>query len=92
MKKESSQIIINPVITEKASFKAENSVYVFNVHKDSNKTTIEKAFKDLYKISPVKVSIVNTKPKNVFVRGKRGVKSGYKKAYVYLKKGEKIEI
>lgn len=92
MKKESSQILIRPVVTEKASIKAENSVYAFEVSRDSNKGSIIKSFKDVYKVSPLKVSIVNIPSKNVFIRGKRGVKSGYKKAYIYLKKGEKIEI
>jgi ribosomal protein L23 len=30
--------------------------------------------------------------KHVFVRGRAGTKSGYKKAYISLKKGEKIDI
>jgi ribosomal protein L23 len=35
--------------------------------------------------------MVNIPKKNVFVRGKWGTKGGGKKAYVYLKKGDKIE-
>jgi large subunit ribosomal protein L23 len=86
-----SSILIHPHITEKASFSAERSVYVFNINPKSTKADVTKAFKEKYKTSPVKVSTVTIPAKNVFVRGKRGKKSGYKKAYVYLKKGEKIE-
>ena len=46
----------------------------------------------MYKVSPMKVRIVNLPAKKVFVRGKWGEKTSVKKAYVYLKKGDKIEI
>jgi large subunit ribosomal protein L23 len=90
--KDISNILKRPRITEKASLKNEKGVYVFEIPQSSTKKDVEKAVKDLYKVVPVKVGVVNIPSKNVFVRGKRGVKSGYKKAYVYLKKGEKIEV
>lgn len=85
-------VLIRPHITEKAAIKSESSVYVFEVNKLATKKQIEKSFKEVYKVSPLKVSVVNIPQKLVFVRGKRGAKSGFKKAYIYLKKGEKIEI
>ncbi len=85
-------IIRQPRITEKASVQAEAGIYVFEVSKDSNKGTIAMAVKELYNVTPVKVSIVPIPKKKVFVRGKAGVKAGGKKAYVYLKKGDKIEL
>ena len=72
--------------------KAESSVYVFEVNSNSNKGDILKAFNGKYKISPLKIATVTIPAKNVFVRGKRGKKSGYKKAYIYLRKGDKLEI
>ncbi len=84
-------ILIRPRITEKATVSAEKSIYVFQVHPKSTKRDVEKAFQEKYKISPLKIRTVTIPAKNVFVRGKRGKKSGYKKAYVYLKKGTKIE-
>lgn len=92
MKTDNHKILIRPMITEKASLKAEHSVYVFEVTKSANKKEILKAIKEIYKITPVKVTTVTIPQKRVVVRGKRGKKAGYKKAYVYLKKGEKIEI
>ncbi len=91
MKKDLNSFIIRPHITEKASLKAESSVYVFEIAPNATKSQVEKAFTEKYKIDPIKVSTVTIPAKNVFVRGKRGKKSGYKKAYVYLKKGDKIE-
>ena len=87
-----SNILIKPHITEKATFSSENSVYVFKIDQKSTKDDVERSFKEKYKISPVKVRTVTIPAKNVFVKGKKGIKSGYKKAYIYLKKGEKIEI
>lgn len=91
MKKDLNSIILRPHITEKATVSSERSVYVFEVATDSTKKSISKAFTDKYKATPVKIATVTIPSKNVFVRGKRGKKSGYKKAYIYLKKGEKIE-
>jgi large subunit ribosomal protein L23 len=88
-----SSVILRPRITEKASFKFEvNNAYVFEIAKDADKKKVEKAVLEIYKVKPVKVNIVKNPSKRVFVRGKRGVKSGVKKAYVYLKEGDKIEI
>ena len=49
------------------------------------------AIKAFYKINPIKVRIVKNPAKEVFIKGKRGIKSGVKKAYVYLKKEDKFE-
>jgi large subunit ribosomal protein L23 len=91
MKKDLNNVILRPHITEKATFSAEKSVYVFEVSPESSKSVIGKSFEQKYKIVPLKISTVTIPAKNVFVRGKRGSKAGYKKAYVYLKAGTKIE-
>ncbi|MEI6843634.1 MAG: 50S ribosomal protein L23 [bacterium] len=87
-----SYILKQPHITEKSTFSAENSVYVFEINPEASKQLVTKAFAEKYKVTPVKVRTVTIPAKQVFVRGKKGLKSGYKKAYIYLKKGEKIEI
>jgi large subunit ribosomal protein L23 len=86
-----THILIKPHITEKASMSAEKSTYVFVVDPKATKSLVAKAFAEKYKITPIRVSTVTIPAKNVFVRGKRGKKSGYKKAYVTLKEGTKIE-
>lgn len=78
-------------ITEKASLAADKGRYTFNVKDDANKNEIKKAIKMIYKVTPIKVTITQIQPKTVIRRGKVGVKSGGKKAVVYLKKGDKIE-
>jgi large subunit ribosomal protein L23 len=89
--KDLSHVLRRPRVTEKASMKAESGVYTFEVDVAATKKAIAVAIKKLYNVEPVKVAIVPIPKKNVIVRNKRGVKKGGKKAYVYLKEGDKIE-
>lgn len=82
--------ILTPVITEKASHVSVANAYTFNVGVNATKLTIAKEVKTRWNVSPVKVNILNNKPKNVFVRGRWGKTSGSKKAIVFLKKGDSI--
>lgn len=86
-----TQIIKNGRVTEKASFSAEQNVYTFDIMPSANKTEIKKAIFALYKVHPVKVNVLTVPKKNIMSKGKAGVKSGGRKALVYLKKGDKIE-
>lgn len=84
-------IIKKPRITEKAGIKSESeNVYTFEVASKATKISVAKAVREIYKVNPVKVNIVNLPSKKTFSRGKMGIKSGVKKAVVFLKKGEKI--
>jgi large subunit ribosomal protein L23 len=83
--------LLRPRITEKASFLAGSNVYAFEISKDATKNQVSEAVKVFYNVTPIKVNIVKNPAKKVFLRGKKGVKSGVKKAYVYLKAGDKIE-
>ncbi|HEY4516132.1 MAG TPA: 50S ribosomal protein L23 [Candidatus Paceibacterota bacterium] len=91
LKTKYSNVILRPRITEKATALSEKGVYVFEIAPEANKISVAKAIKAYFDVTPIKVRIVLNPSKNVVVRGKRGVKSGVKKAYVYLKKGDKIE-
>lgn len=86
-----TNIIKNPRITEKASFGVEQNVYTFDIFGGANKTEIKKAIFSLYKVKPLRVNVLNIPKKNVMSKGKKGTKSGGKKALVYLKTGDKIE-
>jgi large subunit ribosomal protein L23 len=88
-----ASVLLRPRVTEKASFVAEkNNVYTFDIDPRATKNDVAEAVKALYKVTPVKVAVVVSKRKHVVVRGKIGMKKGGKKAYVYLKTGDKIEI
>jgi len=83
--------VIKPRVTEKAGVLAERGVYTFEVLKSANSQQISAAIKEAYKVTPVKISIVPIKSKAMFARGRSGNTVSGKKAYIYLKKGEKIE-
>ncbi len=88
-----SGVLKNLRVTEKVSLlSATRNVYTFNITEDANKESVSQSVEHLYKVHPVKVRILPVPAKRVFVRGKAGVKRGGRKAYVYLKEGEKIDI
>lgn len=89
-----SRIITGIRITEKSVNQGDKNVYTFNVRRDATKFQVRDAIKALYNVTPVKVNIVNKKPALRLAGSKnRMVKeSGAKKAYVYLKKGDTINL
>jgi large subunit ribosomal protein L23 len=93
--KDLSWVLRSPRITEKSALSAEKNVYVFNVATKASKTDIKQAIEELYKVKPTKVRTTSIAEKVVTRRKRSGVttgkKSGGKKAYVYLKKGDVIE-
>lgn len=87
-----SPFILGPRVTEKGAYATEKGQYLFNVAIDANKIQIKKAIADQYKVTPVAVNIVVSKPKAKVFRGRLGTQSAFKKAYVTLKKGETIDV
>lgn len=87
-------ILVRPRITEKATFATEQGVYVFEVASSANKLQIAEAIEHFYKVSPRKINIVRIPAKRIRsrLRGRFGVVSPGKKAYVYLKEGDTIEV
>ncbi|MDE2188675.1 MAG: 50S ribosomal protein L23 [Patescibacteria group bacterium] len=93
LKGQIADILIRPRVTEKSTLLNEQAnVYAFEVRMNATKPMIAGAVKNLYKVTPEKVRIVSLPAKRVFVRGKRGRTAAIKKALVYLKKGDKIEL
>lgn len=89
-----SRVLKNPRITEKATIRASESVYVFDIDAAATKRDIIRAVQRIYKVAAVKVNVVTipSKTKRSPRTGKIGTKKGGRKAYVYLKKGETITI
>jgi large subunit ribosomal protein L23 len=84
--------IRQPIITEKATILSEQNKTVFKVHNKANKKTIKKNIEKLFKVTVLKVNIINTKTKKKLKQGKMSTKSGYKKAIITLKKGQSIDL
>ena len=85
-------VLRRPHITEKAAAGNEKGVYVFEGATNATKREIAHAVGLMYKVNPVKVTIVPIPRKRITVKGRIGIRAGGKKAYVYLTKGEKIEL
>lgn len=88
----SYQVLIKPIITEKSYSLFQNRKYSFQVNQDSSKQEIAKAIELLYNVKVLQVRVINVKPKNIFVRGKKGKTTSYKKAIVSLQEGYSITI
>ena len=84
--------IISPNITEKSTYLSEFNKVVFKVHKDASKISIKRSLEKLFNVNVVKVNTIYLKGKTKFVRGKKTIKSGYKKAIITLKKGQSIDL
>jgi large subunit ribosomal protein L23 len=90
-----AMVLTRPHVTEKASDLSERGVYAFVVNKLANKMEVRQAIEKIYKVKPVKIAIVLGKPKlmkNPRTGRVQVKKQGLKKALVYLKKGDKIEL
>lgn len=87
-------VLLRPRVTEKAVAGSERRVYTFEVHQSATKYQIRDAVKAIYKVTPVKVNIVKKSPRQFMSRNKGRVikQSGLKKAYVYLKDGDSINL
>ena len=89
-------IIKEPHITEKAGILADQNKYVFKVYPRANKVEVKKAIEALYGLKAEKVHMTHSAPKKRRLgkhQGWRGgLKKGFKKAIVTLKKGDKIEL
>ena len=84
--------IKSPVITEKATGLSEQNKVIFKVHENASKDSIKKNIEKIFKVKVIKVNTINKKSKTKMVRGKAGIKKGFKKAVVTLKKGQTIDL
>jgi large subunit ribosomal protein L23 len=85
------QIIRAPLISEKGSFLAEHSQVLFKVRPDANKIEVKKAVEALFKVKVVKVRIARYLGKLRRVGKNMGRRPQWKKAYVTLREGDKID-
>tara|TARA_E500000178_G_C16672895_1_gene595867 strand:- start:58 stop:348 length:291 start_codon:yes stop_codon:yes gene_type:complete len=84
-------IVIAPIITEKATKISEKNQYVFKVKIDSNKKEIKQAVEKLFKVKIKKIKTIKIKGKSKIFKGTKGRRSDYKKAIICLNKGENLD-
>lgn len=87
-----TDILIEPVLSEKATALREQGKYTFKVAPDANKIQIKEAVSKLFNVTVVKITTVNVLGKVKRVRGKPGKTADWKKAIVRLAPGETIKV
>jgi large subunit ribosomal protein L23 len=85
-------ILIEPVLSEKANLLREQGKYVFKVSRSANKIQIKEAVRRIFNVHPISctVMVVGGKPKRL--RNRAGYTATWKKAIVRLPKDEKIAV
>lgn len=87
-----TQILLRPVVTEKATNLRDGSNQVsFFVHPEANKIEIRKAVEAAFKVKVTAVNVVSRKPTQRMRNRKVVHVAGWRKAYVTLAPGQKIE-
>ena len=85
-------VIVSPVITEKATIASENNQFVFKVRRNATKPQIKAAIESLFDVKVTGVNTLLRKGKTKMFRGVRGVQQDVKKAVVTLADGHRIDV
>jgi large subunit ribosomal protein L23 len=85
-------VILSPVVTEKATMGSEHNQVIFKVAKSATKPQIKEAVEKLFNVKVAGVNTLTRKGKVRFFRGKRGMQSDVKRAIVTLEEGHTIDV
>jgi len=86
-------IVLRPMITEKATRLGGEGKYMFEVRREANKTQIKEAVEKGFDVKVIDVNVMNMKGKPHRVRGNRiKHRPDWKKAIVTLAPGSTIEL
>ncbi|MCR5045874.1 MAG: 50S ribosomal protein L23 [Treponema sp.] len=89
---EFTDILIEPVVTEKANALREENKYVFVVRPDASKIQIKEAVRKLFNVKVISCTTINVDGKVKRLRGSKGKTAAYKKAIVRVADGETIKL
>ena len=85
-------VILSPVITEKATKLTDHNQVVFRVPLTATKPEIKSAVEKLFKVKVTAVNTITTKGKQKVRQNRRYTKSDVKKAVVTLAEGNHIDV
>jgi large subunit ribosomal protein L23 len=85
-------VIVAPVVTEKATAASEHGKVIFHVRGDATKPSIKAAVEKLFNVKVEKVNTLVHKGKVKNFRGRSGLQSDVKKAIVTLAAGQSIDV
>ncbi|QPD03103.1 MAG: 50S ribosomal subunit protein L23 [Candidatus Nitrospira kreftii] len=93
MKIDMHRVLVQPLLTEKITGLREKTNTVgFVVHPEANRVQIKQAVEALLKVKVEKVNLMNVRGKVKRLGRFSGKRSDWKKAFVTLKEGEKLEM
>ena len=85
-------VILSPVITEKATMASERNQVIFKVALTATKPQIKEAIEKLFDVKVKAVNTLTRKGKVKAYRGRLGMQSDVKKAIVTLEEGHRIDV
>ncbi|WP_439925052.1 50S ribosomal protein L23 [Nitrobacter sp. JJSN] len=85
-------VIVAPVITEKATMASEHNKVVFKVTRKATKPQIKEAVEKLFDVKVKSVNTLLRKGKTKIFRGNLGSQSDSKRAVVTLEEGHRIDV
>lgn len=85
-----ADLIVRPIVTEKATTMLELNKYVFDVTVKATKLEIKAAIESLFEVSVAKVNTMRSPRQKKRVGKFNGYKSQYKRAIVTLKAGDSL--
>jgi large subunit ribosomal protein L23 len=85
-------LIVAPIITEKATIASDSNQFVFKVRREATKPQIKAAIEKLFDVKVMAVNTLVRKGKSKVFRGMRGKQQDVKKAVVTLADGHRIDV
>ena len=85
-------VILGPVITEKATSASVHNKVTFRVARTASKPDIKEAVEKLFDVKVAAVNTILTKGKRKVFKGRLGQRSDRKKAVVTLAEGHSIDV
>lgn len=87
------RVLVQPLLTEKITgLREKTNTVSFVVHSEANRVQIKQAVETLLKVKVEKVNVMNVRGKVKRLGRFSGKRSDWKKAFVTLKEGEKLEM
>jgi len=90
--KKATSTIISPIVSEKTAQLSDANILTFKVAPGANRIEVRNAFRELYKVTPIRVNMINVRGKAVTFGRMSGKRQDYKKALISLAKGTKVDI
>lgn len=87
-----ANVLIRPIVTEKSAILSSDGRYTFQIADYATKQEVQQIVEKRFKVHVTRVNVVTVHPKKRMRGAIEGRISGYRKAVVFVKKGETIDL